>query len=273
LISCSQPEVGKAPELIDEIPVQVPEVVVEEPAPVMPVVGCIDSDQGMSPFVKGVTQNPADTVSDSCLFSKTNGKVSLPKLVEYFCEGGEIVAEVVDCKRGCKDGVCLPPPKPAGQVNLLIENGNCKAGLNVEGKIRVTDCYNDCLVQTPCYPVELKTKSIVLPPQLNCLARTDQWVIEKWVEFDVLRPVDVEFSAEVLGSEAVSVEVWDGEQNLVATIIKEVIVNNRCFALGSGKARASLQPGHYEVHIGARAGGKDLLRSFRGEDFGVAFIN
>jgi hypothetical protein len=96
-------------------------------------------------------------------------------------------------------------------------------------------------------------------------------VVEKWVEFEVLRPINAEFIAGIVGSEHVLVEVRDA-QGVVARPLAREISRNRCFTPVIGKAQAKLSPGTYEVRIGAKATGPDLLRSFAGKNFSITVL-
>ncbi len=251
----------------EEKPFQVPEIK-------QPPVPCTDTDEGRNEFVKGTAQNQTNKVADSCLFLRLPTRdMPLQQVAEYSCEENRIVAEIIKCEHGCEEGACLATPKPLPPVYLLIEDGNCRKDLIANNAIKVTMCYNDCLSQTACDPAPLKTKHVTLPAELSCLARTDNWVLEKWLEFEVLKPVTVIFEANVAGSEAVLVEVRDSQGKLVAAPIDNVLISeNRCFGEASGSARAELEPGKYQVIVGAKAEEPHLLRSFRGQNFAVSFM-
>src|SRR3990172_9416471 len=178
------------------------------PEPVeMPVEVCVDVD-GVDAFVRGQTSVSGKRVFDECLSLKKDGVlVPLSKVVEYACEDDRIVADIVDCEFGCESGACLSAPKPKPVVHQLISNGDCLENAVIGDVLKTAACYNKCLAQTICEPAPLKTGAVSLPWQLNCLARTDEWVLEKWVEFDVLKEARIEFSAEIEGSEFVLVEV------------------------------------------------------------------
>jgi len=272
LVSCISP-VAEPPivESMPEIPMIVEPPVIETPVEVPAQPFCTDSD-GLNSFEKGVTETLDDRVSDSCLHLKNNGKIPLNRVVEYFCEENKIVAEAIDCKNGCENGACLREAKPLPPVHKLISSGACEEGRLIDNAIRITKCYNDCLSDTKCVRTPHKGRQISLPWQLNCLVRTNQWVVNKWVEFDVLTPIQAAFSANVSGSEVLSVEIRDLADRVVAVPINQKLVGeNRCFSFTIGIAQANLNPGSYVVRIGARAVQPHLLRSFRGHDFSVAF--
>jgi len=263
------------PQQTQEMPVQEIQRPQEMPTPVLqlPEKFCTDSDEGKNIFVRGTTQNNDDHVEDSCLSLRIEGKViQLPKVVEYYCDETNIIAEIIDCEHGCEKGVCLSQPRPEPIRYSLIENGECYEGKNIDNKIVVTKCYNNCLVNTQCSKKGYKSKSATLPFQLSCLAPTDKLILERWMEFDVLQPIDVEFETEVFGSENILVGVVDKSENVYATLIERLVSKNLCFGHGTGRTTAHLEPGQYEVRIGAQAVQPHLLRSFRGEDFSVAFI-
>lgn len=268
---------------VKEIPVeQQPVIEPPKPEPIyvekteqvpVPVKKCFDSDNGLNKYERGVIENQNDKLTDSCLYTVAGSeKISLSKVAEYFCEGEDIVAEVMHCEYGCEDGACLRS-RTERKVHKLIDNGMCREDVKVEDVIKVKACYNDCLSNTRCEPQELRTTSVLLPPQLNCLAPTDAWVVEKWLEFEVLKPTTAIFGADVLGGEIVMVEVHDERGAVVAAPIdKQPLTNNKCFGEGVGLSRAKLQAGNYVVIIGARGVGKDRFRSFSGHDFSVSIV-
>jgi hypothetical protein len=253
------------------IPNTVPEYTEpSEPEVETPTFFCEDSDNGMNEFSKGVTHNATNTVSDSCLSVLVDGKqVSINKVIEYACDGSSVYGEIVDCEFGCNKGACLESELPK---HYLVESGECKPSFNVAG-VQVTSCYNNCLTNTQCRKGAYESSSVTLPFQLNCLAKTDAWVVEKWFEFKVQNPVEVIFSSEVQGSEFVTVEIRDLQGNLVsAPINQKEVARNRCFEYAKGTSRVKLQPGSYQVIIGAKGDGKDRFRSFKGENFALSVI-
>jgi len=256
----------------------IPEDMVDERAIPVPVFEeirekCIDTDEGVNLFIKGVAQTADDSKSDTCLHLLVNGvKVPMNQVLEYSCEGGTIAADAIDCEHGCKMGACLTQPEPELPKHYLVNNGDCVQQV-FDGAIKVTECYNDCLRGTRCEPGEYKSKSVSLPYQLNCLVRDNKWVLEKWVEFEVLRPVEVAFTTDISASEFVGVQVVDSSGNPVANPIPQrEVARNKCFQVVKGGDVARLQPGKYEVHIGARATSPDMFRSFRGKDFAVQIL-
>lgn len=256
-------------ESVQQPSIQVESPVFEQPVPVeqipspAEVVKCVDSD-GFDVFVKGSVMSDK-LLSDSCLSVRKDGLQPISKVLEYVCDNDEVVAQIIDCEFGCENGACLKVSKP---VYKLVDDGRCAEGTFGDA-LRVTKCYDNCLPQTMCEQTPLKTKSVSLPWQLSCLARTDERVVETWFEFEVLREVNAEFLTEVLGSEIVSVEVLRDGSLVTSPMNKKLIGNNRCFGFGSSVSRASLVPGKYVVKISARAIGADLLRSFRGKNFFV----
>jgi len=269
------------PIMDEQVPVQVPPPPPPEPifedvplqAPVSAQVQrlCVDSDEGMDEFTKGTVTNGTDVVSDACLSLQARGQtIPLNKVVEYFCENSQVVAEAISCAHGCVEGACRKEPLPEPEVVLLVEEGDCKQGASV-GPLKVTACYNACLQATACQKKEVKTRSVTLPWQLSCLVRSDTWLEERWLEFELQKEAEVFFKTEVLGSELVSVTVHDERGARVASLINQQVLGvNRCFGYGVGSAKVTLPPGRYEVHVGARAQAPHLLRSFFGKSFGVA---
>jgi hypothetical protein len=228
-----------------------------------PVPFCLDSDNG-NEFVKGTVHGATDTVTDSCLVKKES-MVQLSKVVEYSCDGTYIIANVMNCEFGCKDGACIDGknlPK-----HSLISGGKCVAGVNSAG-ITVTRCASNCLPNTLCSHQPLKTKQISLPYQLGCVVRGEEWAQGDWFEFEVSRDVDVLLFTEVEGSELATVELR-GPSSVVLLAQK----GQRCFWSMKSVVRASLVQGKYVVHASARGVGKDdALRSFQGIGFSVALV-
>lgn len=271
LLSCAPVSlpVEQPPEPI--LPIQPAPVVPVQPAvEVVETIFCEDSD-GSDIFSRGVTKSSFDSVMDSCLYADRDGlRVPLSRVVEYSCDGDKIVADVFDCEFGCENGACL---SSAREKFYLVRDSECKQGAILNDVLSVKNCFNSCLTGTSCEASGVKTSQVSLPWQLSCLARNDEWVVEKWVEFEILSPVFVEFFADVVGSELVRVQIFrDGA--LVGNVIDgPVSLPNRCFAPVSGKGFAYMTTGIYEVRIGARAvGAADLLRSFKALNFSVSFI-
>jgi|GEM_PF-2948636 len=242
-----------------------PQVVVSE------VVSCFDVDGGLNEFERGRVFNGTDDVLDSCLFSQKEGvNVPLDQLAEYSCDSNNVVADIIDCEFGCESGTCRSAPRTKFS---LVENGECVVNSTFGAAIKVSECYNDCLTQTFCDKKDIKTTSVALPWQLSCLVGTEQWVVEKWVDFEVSRPVTVILGASVEASEWARVQIYRKGDWFVSSIIDEQAPNqNRCFYPFSGETKVSLSPGKYEVRIGARAIGPDLLRSFNAQNLTVSFI-
>lgn len=273
LISCApvivETEVSNATE---EIPVDVvSEKVVEPEVVVSEVVSCVDDDSGIDKFVRGHVYNGTDEVYDSCLFSeKEKIKVPLNQVAEYSCENNNIVADILDCEFGCENGACRTTPRPEF---YLIKDGKCAANETFGASLKITQCFNDCLSYSACEKKEVETKSVSLPWQLSCLVSSEQWVTERWVEFEVTRPITVVMSADVEASEWARVQIYRKGDWFVSSIIDEQAKQqNRCFAPFSGKTEVFLDVGKYEVRIGARAIGPDLLRSFNAKDLKISFI-
>ena len=256
-------------EQVEQPIIQVESPVFEQPVPVeqtpspAEVVRCVDSD-GFDVFVKGSVVKDK-LLSDSCLSVRKDGLQPISKVLEYVCDNDEVVAQIIDCEFGCENGACLKVSKP---VYKMVDDGKC-AEETFGDALRVTKCFDNCLPQTMCEQAPLKTKSVSLPWQLSCLARTDERVVDSWFEFEVLREVNAEFLVEVFGSEIVSVEVLHDSLLVASPLNKKLVGNNRCFGFGAGGSRASLVPGKYVVKVSARAIGADLLRSFRGKNFFV----
>lgn len=239
--------------------------IIEQPTSTpVPIPFCSDSD-GINEFVRGTVQSESDVQTDSCLSVKVNGVRPLPKLVEYSCEGSKIVADVLSCEFGCKNGACVDGNNLPKQS--LIADGKCVVGVNYAG-ITVTRCASNCLPNTLCSPQPLKTKQISLPYQLGCVVRDESPSEGDWFEFEVSRDVDVLLFTEVEGSELSAVELR-GPSPVVLLAQK----GQRCFWGMNSAVRASLLPGKYIVHSSARGVGKDdSLRSFRGVGFSVALV-
>jgi len=242
-----------------------PEVVVSE------VVTCVDDDGGIDKFVRGRVFNGSDDVYDSCLFSeKEKVRVPLNQVAEYSCEDNNIAADILDCEFGCESGACRTSPRPEF---YLVKDGRCAANETFGSSIKVSQCFNNCLSYTACEKEGVDTKSVSLPWQLSCLVSSEQWVVERWVEFEVTRPVTVLMSADVEASEWARVQIYRKGDWFVSSIIDEqASTQNRCFASFSGKTEVFLDVGKYEVRIGSRAIGPDLLRSFYAKDLKVSFI-
>ncbi len=262
LIACGKAVEHPVPQAPVRI-IEVPAPIVEPSTPV-PTPFCSDSD-GINEFVKGTVQSESDAQTDSCLSVKVNGVKPLPKLVEYSCVGSKIVADVLNCEFGCKDGACIDGKNLPKQS--LIANGNCVAGVSAGG-IAITRCSSGCLPSTLCSPQPLKTGQVSLPYQLGCVVRNEEIAEGDWFEFEVSRQVDVLLFTEIEGSELASVELR-GPSPAVLLAQK----GQRCFWNMKSTVRASLAPGKYVVHASARGVGKDdSLRSFRGLGFSVAFV-
>jgi hypothetical protein len=273
LIACSKAVEHPVPQpvRIIEAPVPAVEQAPATPVPTPPSLSCSDSDGGKNVFVKGTVKNQLDSMTDVCLAVKKEGElISIPSGVEYFCENGNIVAEVVACEHGCENGACLSAPRP---VYSLTKDAKCEEGLVIQNAVKITKCHSSCLSQTMCDPQGGKTQHLTLPWQLNCVVPSNAVVTNNWVEFDVLRPVKVEFSAYVKGSEIVSVKIHDSGGNLVAGVISQrAASSNRCFADVRGSARVQLEPGSYEVRISAQGTAPDNMRSFQGKELSVSFL-
>ncbi len=265
LVAC----IGQAPvqPVVERPVVEAPVLVQPTAIPLPPVVEtCVDSD-GSDAFVKGKVVKGAKILEDSCLSLKSDsGPIPISKVIEYACDNNEIVATPVDCSLGCLRGACL------GDVEkqFLVKDGEC----NSVGGFLITNCLDGCLDKTMCVPAPAKTKSITLPFQLSCLVPTEEWVINKWFDFEVPRAMEVLIFVDISGSEFALVEVRDSEGKLVVSPLnKKRISNNRCFTDASGFARASLQKGKYEVRVGAKGEGSEKFRSLKAKNFAVAVIS
>lgn len=62
---------------------------------------CVDSDGGLDYSVKGTTTSDADSKIDYC--SDFRGY----NLIEYVCQGGDVVWNGYVCPNGCVDGTCI----------------------------------------------------------------------------------------------------------------------------------------------------------------------
>src|SRR5574342_158847 len=245
LIAC-----GKAVEHPVQQPVQIietPVQVIERPTPV-PTPFCTDSD-GINMFVRGTVQSESDAQTDSCLSIKANGIKPLPRLVEYSCDGQKIVADVLNCEFGCKNGACVDGKNLPRQS--LISDGNCVVGARADGLI-ITRCASNCLPSTQCSPQALKTSHLSLPYQLGCVVRDERSAEGDWFEFEVSQTVDVLLFTEVQASEFASVELR-GPSPFVLLSQK----GERCFWDMKSVFRALLAPGKYVVHASAKGIGKD----------------
>lgn len=271
LLSCSPVSLPEAP--VSE-PVSVPSQPIIQPVPPVEVIEsvfCEDSDGGVNLESRGVVKSSSDEVMDSCLYAERDGlRIPLSSVAEYSCDGDRIVAEVFECTFGCESGACL---SSAREKFYLVKDSNCVPGIVLNDVISIKSCLDSCLSYTSCEPGGVKTSQVSLPWQLSCLARTDEWEVEKWVDFEVSRPVFVDLFADVIGSEFVRVQVFKNGVLVANVIDGAVSLPNRCFAPLSGKTFAYLSPGSYEVRIGARGvGAEDLLRSFKGLNLSVSFV-
>lgn len=275
LLSCApivppQPVVEPVQEPVIEKVAEPVVDVVEPPVSVVESSVCEDSD-GVNIESRGVTKSAFDEVMDSCLYAERDGlRVPLSSVVEYSCVDDMIVTDVFECDFGCESGACRSSPR---EKFYLIRDSVCVPGAVLNNVISIKNCFDSCLSYSSCEPGGVKTSQVSLPWQLSCLARSDEWEFEKWVEFSVSRPVFVDLFADVVGSEFVKVQIFRDGLLAASVIDGAVSLPNRCFAPVSGKGFAYLTPGNYEVRIGARAvGAEDLLRSFKGLNLSVSFV-
>jgi hypothetical protein len=265
LVACVQqaPLQERAPAIFEPVP-QMPVAV--QPVPVFEeeVVECVDSD-GFDIFAKGKVVQGDKELFDSCLSLKQNGLVPLSKVLEYVCEGDEIVAKPIDCAYGCLAGACVQEV----ERQFLVRDGVCSTGS--VGSFAVTECFDNCLPGTMCAPAPLKTKHYTFPYQLACLVPSDDVVTDKWFEFETFAPMNLVLFADVEGSELVAVEVHDANGNAVAAPINGRI-GVRCFTAFSGTARVSLPQGRYVVYIAAKGDGSEKFRSLSAKNFAIGII-
>lgn len=271
LVACARAPVDVALPQNESLPGDMAKISTSPDVVVSEVVSCFDDDGGVNEFERGKVSNGTDEVLDSCLFSQKEGvNVPLNQLAEYSCENNNVVADIVDCEFGCESGACR---KSARTKFSIVEDGKCVVNATFGASIKVVECYNDCLAQTFCEKSGVDTKSVSIPWQLSCLVGTEQWVVEKWVDFEVSRDVTVILGANVEASEWARVQLYRKGDWFVSSIIDAQALNqNRCFYPFSGQTQVSLSPGKYEVRIGARAIGPDLLRSFKAQNLTVSFI-
>ena len=92
---------------------------------------CVDSDGGENYYIKGEVTKGAETKIDrcdlctgACLPDMPDCPVHCGGLIEYYCDGDNIVETAHVCPNYCEDGVCLREVCPT-IIGWRIENGRC----------------------------------------------------------------------------------------------------------------------------------------------------
>jgi len=62
--------------------------------------GCVDSDNGMDYYSKGVSAVKNSEATDHCTPNSQG-------LTEYYCSGTKLLSKTVSCPNGCREGACI----------------------------------------------------------------------------------------------------------------------------------------------------------------------
>ncbi len=72
---------------------------------------CTDTDGGDNPYVMGKVTVDGKTYTDYCHSTQTFTHYSVPTLIEYYCEDGEVKNKTYYCDYGCGEGACRQEPE------------------------------------------------------------------------------------------------------------------------------------------------------------------
>jgi hypothetical protein len=64
---------------------------------------CVDSDEGINQYEKGIVFTKKESKEDYCLLEGE----TLKYVNEYYCQGNQIVSKVMDCPKNCFNGACV----------------------------------------------------------------------------------------------------------------------------------------------------------------------